>query len=188
MSKKEDIIKATAELLQIQGYYATGINEIVAKSKSPKGSIYHYFKNGKDEIVIEALQYSGNEIRLLLETLSDNTKTMKDFISGVFDFYIMNLAESSFTKGCPVSTTAMETSGKIPSINQKIKEIYVSWIEIISKKLSYCDISVNSDIFISLLEGALITAKMQQSVRPLESAKNLAILLATTIDPKHSCK
>ncbi|MCE9596939.1 MAG: TetR/AcrR family transcriptional regulator [Spirochaetia bacterium] len=86
VNKKEEIIQVTAELLQIQGYFATGINEIVEKSKAPKGSVYHYFKNGKDEIVNEALQYSGNQIKLLLESISLNATNLHEFVNNAFDF------------------------------------------------------------------------------------------------------
>ena len=41
------IVEAAARLFQSQGYAGTGLTEILRASKAPKGSLYHYFPNGK---------------------------------------------------------------------------------------------------------------------------------------------
>ena len=51
---REQIIQATCFLLEKQGFPATGLNEIVRKSGAPKGSLYHYFPEGKEQLVCEA--------------------------------------------------------------------------------------------------------------------------------------
>ena len=38
---REHFIEATCDLLEAQGYHATGVNQIVAESGAPKGSLYH---------------------------------------------------------------------------------------------------------------------------------------------------
>ena len=43
-------------MLQIKGYAASGLNELVVDSGAPKGSIYHHFPGGKEEIA--RLQHS----------------------------------------------------------------------------------------------------------------------------------
>ena len=50
---------ATARLLQQQGYNATGVNEIVARSGAPKGSLYFHFPGGKEELAMQAMMSSG---------------------------------------------------------------------------------------------------------------------------------
>ncbi|MBK8129269.1 MAG: TetR/AcrR family transcriptional regulator [bacterium] len=49
--KREQIIQSTCQLIEIQGYHATGIKQILAESEAPKGSLYYYFPDGKDELV-----------------------------------------------------------------------------------------------------------------------------------------
>jgi len=44
---KQPIIDAAVRLFRQQGYAATGLNELVEASGSPKGSMYHYFPDGK---------------------------------------------------------------------------------------------------------------------------------------------
>ena len=47
LSARARFIETMAQLLERQGYYGTGLNEIVQHSGAPKGSLYHYFPGGK---------------------------------------------------------------------------------------------------------------------------------------------
>ena len=68
---RERIVDASAELMRLQGYNATGIKQIVAAAKAPFGSIYHHFPGGKEQLGAEAVRASG--------------KLYEDLIPAVFD-------------------------------------------------------------------------------------------------------
>ena len=57
------LLNATAQLLQRQGYHATGLSEIVEKSAAPRGSLYFYFPGGQEELACAALRQSGTRWR-----------------------------------------------------------------------------------------------------------------------------
>ena len=44
------ILKAALRLFRQHGYHGVGLNEILALAKAPKGSLYHHFPGGKEEI------------------------------------------------------------------------------------------------------------------------------------------
>ena len=46
---RQQIVEKTSALLERQGYHATGLNQIVAESETPRGSLYYYFPHGKEE-------------------------------------------------------------------------------------------------------------------------------------------
>lgn len=52
---RDQIIETTCELLEAYGYHATGLNQILTKSGTPKGSLYYYFPEGKEELTSETL-------------------------------------------------------------------------------------------------------------------------------------
>ena len=46
---KDIFIDTASSLFANQGYHATGISEILKKSNAPKGSLYYYFPQGKEQ-------------------------------------------------------------------------------------------------------------------------------------------
>jgi len=50
------VIGATIALMRRSGFSGAGIHEILEKSGARKGSLYHFFPEGKRQIVIEALR------------------------------------------------------------------------------------------------------------------------------------
>ena len=52
---KDHIIAISSELFYTNGYNATGINEIIAKSEIAKATLYHHFKS-KEDICIAYLE------------------------------------------------------------------------------------------------------------------------------------
>ena len=64
MKTKEKLIQKTIELIIEKGYHGTGVNEILRATKIPKGSLYHHFPKGKDQLVTEALRSSTIKLSL----------------------------------------------------------------------------------------------------------------------------
>src|SRR5260370_42608188 len=61
MAVKTDqrIVRAMAELLRVQGYTATGLQQLARAAGAPIGSIYHHFRGGKREVAAAALPQAG---------------------------------------------------------------------------------------------------------------------------------
>jgi TetR/AcrR family transcriptional regulator, lmrAB and yxaGH operons repressor len=49
------MIEGAAVLLARQGVQATSFGEVLKATRAPRGSIYHYFPGGKDQLIKEAL-------------------------------------------------------------------------------------------------------------------------------------
>ncbi len=59
---RDHLLDVATKLFHSQGYHATGLNQILKESGTPKGSLYHYFPNGKDQLVKEVVQSSSNRL------------------------------------------------------------------------------------------------------------------------------
>ena len=67
---RQPITDAAVLLFRRKGYAATGLNEIVDVSGAPKGSLYHYFPEGKASIAVAAVDEAGRRVGKTVEKLA----------------------------------------------------------------------------------------------------------------------
>src|SRR5437762_6483819 len=107
---RDAIVNAAAVLFRRNGYAATGINEIVAQSGAPKGSLYHYFPDGKDQIGEAAVRFAGKGVVVTLEKLEQGHRTAAAMVQAYCRLLVGWMAKSGFRDGCPISTTLVESA------------------------------------------------------------------------------
>lgn len=180
---REQILQTTTTLLEKQGYHGTGLNEIIRKSGSPKGSLYYYFPEGKEQIVAEAVIQSGVEtaerIRLSLSEDTSASKAVSDFV--------LNIAEhvelSGFAAGSPLTAVAMETATQSERINLACREAFAMLRSAFNEKLLDCGFTkLKSDelstFIVASIEGGIILSRTSHTADPLRLvAKQLKLLL-----------
>jgi TetR/AcrR family transcriptional repressor of lmrAB and yxaGH operons len=185
MSKaREQILQTTCALLEKQGYHGTGLNEIVRESNAPKGSLYYYFPEGKEQITSEAVQQSSQvtseRIRLGLAESSDAAQAVHDFILKVAE----NVELSGFAAGSPLTAVAMETATKSERINLACREAYATLQNAFREKLlegGYPQPKAEelSLFVVASIEGGIILSRTNRNVEPLRIvARQLKILLS----------
>ena len=55
-NSKDVLIETASRLFRLSGYYGVGLKDILAESGIPKGSLYHYFPEGKEQLAIAAIE------------------------------------------------------------------------------------------------------------------------------------
>lgn len=186
------IVRAAALLFRRVGYHAAGMNDIVALSGAPKGSVYHYFPGGKEQIAQEALGYAAGLVTQTLTELAHKSDSAAEMLSTYAGMLAHWLSESDFQDGCPVTTTLLETANAIPSLSQLGRKIFADWEAIFAAKLVQDGLSEKraaalASLALSSLEGALVLARIEQEANPIknvaeeiEALFNLAVTLAKT--------
>jgi TetR/AcrR family transcriptional repressor of lmrAB and yxaGH operons len=182
---REQILQTTASLLERQGYHGTGLNEIVKQSGAPKGSLYYYFPEGKDQITAEAVLQSGQvvseRIRAGLKGSSDASKAIHDFIIMVAE----NVERSGFAAGGPLTAVAMETATQSERINRACREAYGMLQAAFTEKLlesGYPNPRAEElgTFITAAIEGGIILSRTSHTADPLRLvAKQLQVLLST---------
>lgn len=174
MSTKDALIKVTSELLQQKGYFGTGISEILKHTDVPKGSLYHHFPKGKDDLVNEALKLSGKELGDKFRKAFSSGATVINGLENIVDLLIDELDTSCFERGCPITTTALELCACNDKISQTAKHIYESWITELTFSLENNGVErpdEKSKLFLCLVEGALVISKASKNTTYLYDIK-----------------
>lgn len=179
------IVNAAAVLFRRQGYAATGINQIADAAGAPKGSLYHYFPKGKDEIGEAAVRFAGARVAKTLEQLYEKHDSTAALMKAYGRMLVGWMAESGFSDGCPITTTLLETAPASPPITAAGREAFGSWRNVLERSLIRDDFSQAearrmATLTIASLEGALILARVEQSAKPITEVFDA---LAVTLQP-----
>ena len=169
---REQILQATCDLLEKQGYHGTGLNEIVRQSGAPKGSLYYYFPEGKEQITAEAVLQSGQivseRIRAALRGGSSAPQAIHDFILLIAE----NVERSGFAAGSPLTAVAMETATQSERINLACRDAYGMLQAAFKEKLAESGLSRTkaeelSTFVVAAVEGGIILSRTSHTADPL---------------------
>ena len=177
------IVRAAATLFRRNGYAATGINEIAEVAGAPKGSLYHYFPDGKDQIGEAAVRFAGRGVVATLEKLEQEHKSAAAMMQAYCRLLAGWMAKSGFRDGCPISTTLLESAPQSAAIAQAGREAFSAWSAVIARALvrdgfSKTEARRLSTLAVSAIEGALILARVEAARRRSRTSRDrLATIL-----------
>lgn len=174
VDSRTKILETASKLFQLQGYYATGINQIIKESGLPKGSIYHHFPNGKEELAIEAVKFTGtfveSKIKEVFSRLSDPIEA--------FQVHIQSIAEQFNTpeniEGFPIGLLASETALTSEPLRTACEHAYSQWQRLYEEKLSEFGMDEAcskeyAQLINAMIEGGIILSLTQKNSQPLLS-------------------
>src|SRR5271156_5740088 len=94
------MIERTAVLLAKKGLQGASFSEILEASGAPRGSLYHHFPGGKDELVLGALDMANGWAMALLGRAAGRPAT--EVALAFTELWRMVLSRSDFSAGCAV--------------------------------------------------------------------------------------
>ncbi|MEG0170761.1 MAG: TetR/AcrR family transcriptional regulator [Acinetobacter sp.] len=171
---KKRLVVAAIDLMRMYGLKAASVREVAKHAKAPLGSTYHYFPNGKQEIINEALNLTGN---LVLEKLDQALidgpqKGLQQFIQQWKDI----LVNSSFRAGCPIMAVLVE-AGNEEGSEQHIEHaanIFDLWENSLFHSLTEHHVCHEEAknlalTIVAAVEGAVLLCRAKRSLVPLET-------------------
>ena len=171
---RQRLVTATAEMLSRRGLNATSVREVAKAADAPLGSTYHYFPGGKQQRVVEALQYAGEQFGSALSTAFSECP-----VKGLRSFFAMwrkNLLRSDFRIGCPVLAVSIEEPSD-EAAQEALKTadvVFAQWESLLCKSFKEAGMA-NKDaaqiavMTISAFEGVAAMCRSRRSVHPLDA-------------------
>ncbi|WP_431676650.1 TetR/AcrR family transcriptional regulator [Kitasatospora sp. KL5] len=176
------LVQATRALIEERGYYGTGLNDVLAASGAPRGSMYFHFPAGKDEMVALALTEAGQDIGALIEGAAEGDAGPAEVVRRLLDALGDRMAESDWAKGCPIATVALETAAGHEDLRRVCADAYETWQLALARMLvrhgrDRAAADAAAGAVLALVEGALLLARVSHSRVPLDRAARAAELL-----------
>lgn len=133
---RERVLGTAAALFQRQGYSGTGLNQVLAESNAPKGSLYFHFPGGKEQLAAEAIARSGGELGERIAAVVRDAPGPRAALAGIAALFADNLVVSDFHGGCPVATVALEAAADSEPIRASCDLTYTAWLDGLALALS----------------------------------------------------
>lgn len=181
------IVNAAVMLFRRQGYTGTGLNDIVDASGAPKGSLYHYFPEGKASIAVAAVEEAGRRVAETMAKLARETRSTGELLRAHARLLSGWMQKSGFRDGCPITTVLLELAPKDRNVSEAGRKAYAARIGALKDKLIADGFSLSRSgrlaiLCVSTLQGALIQARVERSGVPIETAADeLAKMLESTL-------
>lgn len=182
---RDQILQTTSTLLEKQGCHATGLNEIIRESGAPKGSLYYYFPDGKDQLVSEAVLEAA---RAVADRIHANLAEigLPAFILRIAE----SVAASGFAAGSPLTSVAMESATTNERINTACRQAYDMLISafqeyLLARGMETARAGELATFITAAIEGGIILSRTQHSTVPLHvTADLLGSTLQRAISPQ----
>ncbi|HEX2576603.1 MAG TPA: TetR/AcrR family transcriptional regulator [Aquihabitans sp.] len=159
-----EMIRGAAELLATQGLQRTSFSEVLAATGAPRGSIYHHFPSGKDELVRAAVVSVGDGVVALIDALD---ATPAQVVDAFVDGWRAVLVGSDHRRGCAVAATSIGADDAGPLLDVAA-EVFRSWREALARALVRGGLGASDadDLALTCLavvEGALVLGRATRS-------------------------
>jgi TetR/AcrR family transcriptional repressor of lmrAB and yxaGH operons len=184
---RDAIVNAAVVLFRRRGYSGTGLSDIVELSGAPKGSLYHYFPNGKLSIAEAAVRLAAKRSANTIEEVAGKHKSLGRVVRAYAELLAGWMKASGFRDGSPVATVLLETAPDDPAITAAGRDAYAERRGLLSQRLIEKGVPAArakrlAGLVTSALEGSLIQSRVEQSEAPIvEAAAELEKLLDAVV-------
>ena len=155
-----------------RGYAETGVHEVLGAASAPKGSLYHHFPGGKEELAAATIEAAGRVVGERIEEAFAAGEDMAATVRWFARLLARNLERSGYRDGCPVATVALEESSESEPIHEACAGAFLAWREAIADRLREDGLDPEQAtrtavLLLSAFEGALIMARVLRDPSPL---------------------
>ena len=164
------MLVSAAQVMRERGAAGVTIDEVLARSGAPRGSVYYHFPDGRNQILTEALRYSGDSITSMIDDAAGwgAKALLREFV----EFWVRQLSDGNFTAGCPVVAAAIGSDDDDPKLSTDAGVILGRWCTALTRAFvndgfddaGAASLAVTS---IAALEGAIVLCRSTRTADPL---------------------
>jgi TetR/AcrR family transcriptional regulator, lmrAB and yxaGH operons repressor len=167
--RRSAMVESAASLIGAHGVNSTSFSEVIARSGAPRGSIYHYFPRGKQQLAEDAIEWTSAQILAHIESCPNSTP------DGVMEWFIelwRRVVEASRgSSGCVVAGVAIDTAAG-EEIMGSVRSAFRTWTAALSARFEASGLDSEEARQVALtaiaaMEGALIISRAEGDTHPV---------------------
>lgn len=171
-------------LFQSRGYHATGVSQILAAADAPKGSLYHHFPGGKEELGVAAVKWLQGEMVDHFTEAAKKRVAPEKLVARLFDDVVSWLDENRYGQGALLAVLAQETGGEEAKLRDATGRAYDAATQALAAALSPDapgSALALARTVLAALDGAVAVCRASQSTEPLGAIKTTILPLLTDL-------
>lgn len=184
---RQRMIDAAIVLMRASGLSGAGINEIVRASGAPKGSVYHFFPQGKLQIAGEALLAYSALVKTFIEDALGSETLPEAKVRALFSAFARRVEDGDFCRSCAVGAVSLDLDEAVLALQPTLERILSEWTTTIAAHFDCGDEAHNrsfAGVLLTAIEGAYVRSRAERSPRAfVEAGEWLAGLARKSANP-----
>jgi TetR/AcrR family transcriptional regulator, lmrAB and yxaGH operons repressor len=169
------MVRSAATLIRERGIHGTGLREVVAHSGGPRGSLGRFFPGGKTQLVTEAIDVAIVDVFGDLERALSEAETFPEAIAVIVTPWRRLLIDHDFALGCPLAATISDAADN-DSLRTHVIELLPRWQAPVADAYTRfgaprAEAEAHATVLLAALEGALMLARAQRNIEPLDTVE-----------------
>ena len=166
---RERMVEGAVQLLAERGLQATSFSEVLSLTGAPRGSIYHHFPDGKDQLVRAALDLASARMGQFFAPKEG--ASAEEIAESFLRVWRAVLSRSRFQAGCAI--LAVTVAADSVELRDYAAAIFRVWRKRIAKLLVSAGVAPKdaltfSATLIAASEGAVVLSRGEKSLEPFE--------------------
>ncbi|ORA58416.1 TetR/AcrR family transcriptional regulator [Mycobacteroides franklinii] len=168
------MLHAAVELMAERSAAGVTVDEVIARSGAPRGSVYYYFPEGRAQLIAEALDLAGHitETKVAEAFAVDPASGISRYIK----FWVTILQHKDFGVSCPIASAAIGGGDIDEGLIPQADAIFQTWQDLIAAGLVEMGIKQKragslATLIVTSIEGGLILARANRDTAPLQNVQ-----------------
>ena len=166
---RDNMIAGAARLLAQRGLQATSFSTVLAETHAPRGSIYHHFPGGKEELVTAAIEATQRHALNLID--QDMGASAVEVTQSFLAAWRALLTRAQFDAGCAL--VAITVAAETDPLRQRTAEAFRAWRGKLARALeagglSEADARSTATLLLAASEGAVVICRAEQDIGPFD--------------------
>jgi AcrR family transcriptional regulator len=176
LGPRERMVRSAMALICVRGVNGTGLRDVVRHADAPRGSLQHYFPEGKEQLVGEALALAGRTASRTVRRLQERDGEIRpsDVFAAMVGAWRGWLTETDYALGCPVVATVADAVTVTPGLRAAAAETFEVWQASVADVLASAGVPAERTVplaalLLSALEGAIVMCRARHDLAPLDT-------------------